>query len=129
MKTILQIEYRHSTLQLQEEILQGLGHPITSVLGNRAARRLDLDDSIGVVVIGHGAPWRQRLELIEYFRATLPHVPIVALLRRTDVPFQNSTHKLLRGQPCRVGENCGQRIDEGSMIIPANRSSAVPRCR
>jgi DNA-binding NtrC family response regulator len=99
MKTILQIEYRHSTLQLREEILQGPGHPITSVLGNPAARRLDLDDSIGVVVIGHGAPWRQRLELIEYFRATLPHVPVVALLRRTDVPFQNSTHNCPADNP------------------------------
>jgi hypothetical protein len=99
MKTILQIEYRHSILQLREEILQGLGHPITSVLGNPAARRLDLDDSIGVVVIGHGAPWQQRLELIEYFRATLPLVPVVALLRRTDVPFQNSTYNCPADNP------------------------------
>ena len=99
MKTIVQIEYRQSTLQLREEILQGLGHPITSVLGDRAARHLDLNDSIGVVVIGHGAPWQQRQELIEHIRATLPHVPVVALLRRTDAPFQNSTHNCPADNP------------------------------
>jgi DNA-binding NtrC family response regulator len=99
MKTIVQIEYRHSILQLREEILEGLGHPITSVLGDRAARRLHLDNSVGVVVIGHGAPWQQRLQLIEYFRATLPHVPVVALLRRTDAPFQNSTYNCAADNP------------------------------
>jgi hypothetical protein len=56
-----------------------------SALGSRAARNLDLSrESVGVVVIGHGAPWEERCELAAHFRETLPGVPIVASLRQRD---------------------------------------------
>lgn len=45
---------------------------------------------IGVVVVGHGAPWLERESLIAYFRKLLPGIPIVALLRTVDSPFSGA---------------------------------------
>jgi len=45
---------------------------------------------MGVVVVGHGAPWRERESLIGYFRKLLPGIPLVALLRKTDHPFSGA---------------------------------------
>jgi hypothetical protein len=85
MTTIVQVEFRPSLLSIRDEILQSLGHPVVSVLGSRAARNLDLShESVGVVLIGHGADWEERCNLASHFRETLPGVPIVASLRRGD---------------------------------------------
>ena len=85
MTTIVQVEFRESLLSIRDEILQSLGHPVISALGSRAARKLDLShESVGVVLIGHGAPWEERCNLATYFRETLPGVPIVVSLRRRD---------------------------------------------
>jgi CheY-like chemotaxis protein len=91
MTTIVQVEFRPSLLSIRDEILRSLGHPVVSALSSQAARNLALSDaSVGVVVIGHGAPREERLELIAHFRKTLPGVPIVALLRRRDKAFDCS---------------------------------------
>ena len=85
MTTIVQVEFRESLLSIRDEILQSLGHPVISALGSRAARTLDLShESVGVVLIGHGAPWEERCNLAAHFRAILPGVPIVASLRQRD---------------------------------------------
>ena len=88
MKTVLQIEFSPTLLPEREASLRQNGYKVISVLGVGDARGLDLDKStIGVVVIGHGAPWLEREDLIEHFRKTLPKIPIIALLRSTDNPF------------------------------------------
>lgn len=88
MTSIVQVEYSPSLLSTREEILQSLGHPVVSALGMRSAKDLTLSGrSVGVVVIGHGAPRQQRHELIIHFQHILPGVPIVALLRRSDSAF------------------------------------------
>jgi len=46
-----------------------------------------LRQSFGVIVIGHGASWSDRQELIAHFRACLPDVPIISLLRKSDLGF------------------------------------------
>jgi DNA-binding NtrC family response regulator len=89
MTSVVQVEYRYSLLELREEILQSLGHPVISAKGTCAARSLDLSGvSPGVIVIGHRASRKERQELIAYFRKTVPHVPIVALLGRLDADFE-----------------------------------------
>jgi hypothetical protein len=88
MTAVVQVEFRPSLLSTRDDILQSLGHPVVAVLGSQAARNLDLSDrQVGVVVIGHGAPWEERRKLIAHFRETLPGVPIIALLRRRDRMF------------------------------------------
>ncbi len=73
MKTVLQIEFS------------------PSLLAERAAVTLEvLAPSIGVVVIGHRAPWLERDGLVAHFREVLPGVPIVALLRSNDDPFTDA---------------------------------------
>ena len=89
MTTIVQVELRESLMSIRDEILQSLGHPVVYVLGSQAARNLALSDaSVGVVVMGHGVPRQERLELIAHFRDTLSGVPILALLRRRDKAFE-----------------------------------------
>ena len=88
MTTILQVEYRTGLLTVREEILQFLGHPIVSVFGSQSARQLDLSNKdIGVILIGHGAPWEERSGLIAHFKRTLPDIPVIASLRKSDEPF------------------------------------------
>ena len=88
MTAIVQVEFRPSVLSIREDILQSLGHPVVSVLGLKAARNLDLSDRpVGLVVIGHGAPWQARCDLIAHFRETLSGVPIMVLLRRQEKAF------------------------------------------
>jgi hypothetical protein len=97
MTTILQVEYRLSLLSIREEILRSLGCPVISVLGSRAARNLDLShESVGVVLIGHGAPWEERCNLAAHFREILPGVPIVASLRRQDKDVIGADYRDLR---------------------------------
>ena len=88
MTSIVQVEYRLSLLSIRQEILASLGYPVISVVGSHAARGLDLSDqSPGVIVIGHGASRQERQDLINYFRQSLPGVPLVALLRNRDDDF------------------------------------------
>jgi hypothetical protein len=88
MTAIVQVEFRPSVLSIREDILQSLGHPVVSVLGLQAARSFDLSDRpVGVVVIGHGASWQERRDLISHFRKTLSGVPILALLRHQEEAF------------------------------------------
>jgi hypothetical protein len=91
MRTIVQVEYRPGLLAVREEILQFLGNPVLSIFGSQAARELDLSDKdVGVVLIGHGAAWEERSQLISHFRRTLPGIPVIASLRQSDKPFENA---------------------------------------
>jgi hypothetical protein len=100
MTTIVQVEFRESLLSIRDEILQSLGHPVISALGSRAARHLDLShEAVGVVLIGHGAPWEERCSLAAHFRATLPGVPIVASLRRLDKRLTGADYNLPADDP------------------------------
>jgi hypothetical protein len=100
MTTIVQVEFRESLLSVREETLQSLGHPVISALGLRAARNLDLShESVGVVLIGHGAPWVERCDLAAHFRNILPGVPIVALLRQRDQDLIGADYNLRADDP------------------------------
>jgi len=100
MTAIVQIEFRESLLSIRDEILQSLGHPVISALGSRAARSLDLShESVGVVLIGHGAPWKERCDLAAYFREIMPGVPIVASLRRQDKDVIGADYNLPADNP------------------------------
>ena len=100
MTTIVQIEFRESLLSIRDEILQSLGHPVISALGSRAARNLDLaHESVGVVLIGHGAPWEERCKLAAHFRETLPGAPIVASLRQRDTDVSGADYNCPADNP------------------------------
>ena len=84
----MQVEYRGGLLTVREEILQFLGCPVVSVFGSQAARKLDLSNNdVGVILIGHGAPWEERSQLISHFKQARPATPVIASLRQSDQPF------------------------------------------
>jgi hypothetical protein len=100
MTTIVQVEFREGLLSIRDEIIQSLGHPVISALGSPAARNLDLShERVGVVLIGHGAPWEERCNLAAHFRETLPGVPIVASLRRQDKNVSGADYNLPADNP------------------------------
>lgn len=100
MRAIVQVEYRSGLLTVREEILQFLGHPVLSVLGSHAAANLDLSDNdVGVILIGHGAPWEERFRLIAHFKRTLPDVIVIASLRQSDKPFSNADYNCPADNP------------------------------
>ena len=82
-----QVEYRSGLLSVREEILQFLGCPVISIFGSQAARQLDLANSVvGVILIGHGAPWQERSQLMAHFKELLPTTPVIASLVRLTNP-------------------------------------------
>jgi hypothetical protein len=100
MTTILQVEYRVTLLSVREEIHQSLGHPVIFALGSRAARNLDLShETVGVVLIGPGAPWEERCNLAAHFREALPGGPIVASLCRLDKDVTGADYNLPADNP------------------------------
>ncbi len=100
MGVVLQIEYSRSLLSLRQSILEPLGSKVISVLGFSNALDLSLlRYPIGVIVIGHGASWIDRQELISHFREALPGVPIVALLRKSDLGFDSADYNCPRDNP------------------------------
>jgi hypothetical protein len=100
MKMILQVEYSPSLLAAREEVLKPLGCSVKSILGSRAARDRDLrGQPVGVIIIGHGAPWEERRELIRYFQEALPRVPSIALLRRSDKAFSEAAYNCRADDP------------------------------
>jgi hypothetical protein len=100
MGTVLQIEYSASLLSLRRSILEPLGYDVISVLGFSDALNLNLlRHPIGVIVIGHGASWVDRQELICHFREALPGVPIVALLRKSDLGFDGADYNCPGNNP------------------------------
>ena len=85
MTTIVQVEFGENPLSTRDQILQSLGHPVVSAPGSRAARNLDLSrETVGVVLIGHGARWEERCNLGAHFREMLSGVPLVSTLRQRD---------------------------------------------
>ncbi len=76
------------------------GYSVLSALGSASVNKLKLTTSlVDVVVIGHGAAWEERKELISYVRQLLPRVPILALLRMDDTPFTDATFNLRADDP------------------------------
>ena len=85
---VLQIENSPSLLSLRRSILERGGYSVISVLGTADALAPSLPrQSIGVIVIGHGSSLGDRKALIAHFRAMLPDVPIISLLRKSDPGF------------------------------------------
>ncbi len=69
VKTVLQVEFSPSLLAERAVVLKRKGYRVISSLGSSDARSLGvLDPAIGVVVIGHGAPWLERDGLVAHFR-------------------------------------------------------------
>ena len=100
MTSIVLIEYRSGLLEVRQEILEFLGHPIIAARGGAAAKDLDLTSaSLGVIVIGHRAPREEREDLIRHFRSTVANVPILALMARDDGAFEGVDYNCPADEP------------------------------
>jgi hypothetical protein len=100
LKSIMQVEFSPSLLEERESVLRQSGCRVISVLGCGEVQGLTLAAlNIGVIVIGHGAPWCERQELVTQFRKEKPAVVIVSLLRSTDEPFSEADFNIPADNP------------------------------
>jgi hypothetical protein len=119
MTTIVQVEFRESLLSIRDQILRSLGHPVISALASRAARDLDLShEKVGVVLIGHGAPWEERCN----FATHLSVVPIVASLRRQDKDVTGADYNLPPDNPPLCVNTVRQALWKSGSRISAKHS-------
>jgi DNA-binding NarL/FixJ family response regulator len=92
MNWILLVEFSYSLAAIRAEILEPLGRAIKVVVGSTNAVNCKVESrSISLIIIGHGAPWAERRELIKCLQQRMPGVPIVALLRKSDSDFPEVT--------------------------------------
>ena len=117
MKTVLQIEFSPSLLAERAAVLERNGYRVISAFGSSDARSLGvLDPAIGVVVIGHGAPWLERVGLVTRFREVLPGIPIVALLRSKDDPFADADFNCRADNPPLWERTVAQALGRGELL-------------
>ena len=100
MTSIVLVEFRPGLLEVRRELLESLGHPVISVQGLPAAKRLDLSTALpGVIIIGHLASRTDRLRLITYFRQIASKVPIIVLPGRDDADFAEADYNCPADDP------------------------------
>jgi hypothetical protein len=100
MTSIVLVEYKSSLLEIRQQILEFLGHPIIAVQGTSAALRLDLAGvSAGVIIVAHRASREERVGLIRHFRRTAGGIPIIALMGRDDFTFTDADYNCPADQP------------------------------
>ena len=101
MKKVLQLEYRQSILVTRAEILRSENFSVDSILGTDSNWKFQLSKTevYGVIVVGHGSTWFDRRDLIAFFCATFPNVPVIALLRRSEEPFYDAAYNCPADEP------------------------------
>jgi len=100
MTSVILVEFRLALLEIRQELLESLGHPIVSVQGMAAAKRVNVSKALpGVIIIGHRASRHDRQELIRHFRHTALNVPILSLLGRDDKPFDDADYNCPADDP------------------------------
>jgi DNA-binding NarL/FixJ family response regulator len=78
---ILQVAYYPNLQETRALMLKSAGYEVTSVLGNNKAIALD-DATIAaadLIVVGFDAPHSVRAEMVLWFKAHYPQIPVVAL--------------------------------------------------
>lgn len=86
--SIVLVEFRPGLLEARQERLESLGHPVISVQGLPAAKRIDLSRALpGIIIIGHRGLRNERRSLITYLRQMANNVPILILLCRDEDAF------------------------------------------
>lgn len=83
-KRIFQIAYDDRLRLMRAELLRNLSYPVTSVVGNEAAKvllttlRTDNVD-IALFIVGHAAPAQRRKEMVDWLKANYPESTILVL--------------------------------------------------
>src|SRR5205085_11012760 len=77
-----QVAYYPNLLKTRALVLESAGYQVTSVLGNDEAMKLDALTiaTLSLAVGGFSAPQSVRREMVLWFKARYPKIPVVALL-------------------------------------------------
>jgi hypothetical protein len=83
-KRIFQIAYDDQLRLIRAELLRQRGYPVTSVVGNTAAKLLLTTlhpDKVGIAlfIVGHAAPEQTRKDMVDWIRTNFPNSKILAL--------------------------------------------------
>ena|SRR5919109_2756227 len=100
MTTIVHVEYRPSPFRSVRRYFNSWGTRLCLSIAHEPPETLiSRNCEVGAIVIGHGAPWQERCDLISHFKSTLPNVPIVASLRQRDEPFSKADYNCPADDP------------------------------
>lgn len=94
---LLSIAFDPALLLSREVLLREAGYMATSVLGSEAGKAAASSD-FDIFMVGHTAPYRERVELVQWLKANFPATPVIALRR----------HMLEQAIP---GADCGTDVD------------------
>lgn len=102
-KRIFQIAYSEQLRLARPELLRSLGYPVTSVVGNEAAKLLLTTlrrDNLGVAlfIVGHAAPSQTRKEMVDWLKANYPRAKIL-VLNPPDQQVQDADYNVLQNGP------------------------------
>jgi DNA-binding NtrC family response regulator len=78
---ILQVAYYDTLQEVRAKMLEAAGYQVTSVLGNDQAMELNraVIAATDLVLVGFSAPHSVRAELVHWFKARYPNIPVAAL--------------------------------------------------
>ena len=81
MPHILHVAYYPSLQETQAIMFKSAGYEVTSILGNAKARELDgaVIATVNLIVVGFCAPHSVRTEMVLWFKAHYPKIPVIAL--------------------------------------------------
>jgi CheY-like chemotaxis protein len=98
---ILQVAYYPSLLRTRTLMLETAGYRVTSTLGNSEAMELDASEiaKIDLVVVGFSASHSIRTEMVRWFKANYPKIPVVALQADAWEQFPDADVKTMADDP------------------------------
>jgi 5'(3')-deoxyribonucleotidase len=90
-RIVFQIGYDEKDLNARAELFRRVGHEVTSVADNEAAKRaLTSIQNVDVFVVGHTAPEETRTEMVAWLKANFPKVKVVALIPSANQQLQHA---------------------------------------
>ncbi len=76
---ILCVAFDVMLAETRKLLLQHAGYDVVLVMGSSAARQVAASRHFDAVLVGHDAPYRERVDLLTWIKANMAGVPIIAL--------------------------------------------------
>ena len=99
MARILSVSYDETLLRTRELMLRGAAHAVVSAVGYHDGQDACLRSQFELCIIGHSIPKKDKLAIIECFRAHNPQALVIALTRAGEVRLPEVDTYINPGNP------------------------------